>query len=134
MRKNRGFTLIEAMIVVSIIAILAAIAIPSYQSYTRKGNRATAQTFMMAVATRQSQYILDARNYAVGAAALATLSLTVPPDVSKYYTVAVDPALPASPPTYTITATPLATAGQVVDGTLTLDSSGAKTRNGVSGW
>lgn len=129
MRQGRGFSLIELVIVIAIIGILAAIAYPSYLSSIIKSNRAAAQGFMMEVATRQNQILLDRRAY-VGAAnhaeLLADLSLAVPKEISDNYTVSV--ATPAgSPPSFTITATPVASTRQVSDGALTLTSAGAKT-------
>ena len=55
-RSNKGFNLIELMIVVAIIGILAAIAYPSYTNSMIKGSRGAAQAFMMEVAQRQQQY------------------------------------------------------------------------------
>lgn len=62
--RQLGFTLIELMIVVAIIAILAGIAYPSYMDQVRKGNRAKAQAFLMDVAQRQQSYLLVHRQYA----------------------------------------------------------------------
>ena len=62
--QQRGFTLIELMIVVAIIAILAGIAYPSYMDQVRKGNRAKAQAFLMDLAQRQQSYLMVHRQYA----------------------------------------------------------------------
>jgi type IV pilus assembly protein PilE len=126
LKQARGFTLIEIMIVVVIIAILAAIAIPSYQSQLRKGRRADTQAFMMDIAQRQAQYLLDARQYAVGVDAIKTLGMQAPTSVSDFYTVTV--AAGATNPSYAITAAPIAGKAQVADGSLSLDSSGVKER------
>lgn len=126
MRKSRGFTLIELMVAVVVVAILAAIAVPSYQEHLRKGRRADAQAFLMQVANRQQQYILDARSYALGADALNLLNSPVPATVVPYYTVTVTPDAPATPPAFTVTAT--AIGSQVTDGDLSVDQAGAKKR------
>lgn len=122
MKHAQGFTLIELMIVVVIVGILAAVAVPSYQNHVIKSNRAAAQAFMVDVENRQKQYLLDARSYAPD---VATLSMAAPADVSKNYTLSI--AVTAAPPAFTITATPIAGTRQASDGALTLDSSGAKT-------
>lgn len=129
-----GFTLIELMIAVAVVAILVTIAFPSYQEHLRKTRRSAAQSFIVDVAARQQQYLIDARSYAGGAGALGTLNLALPGDVSRFYTVTIDPPAPTLPPSYTIAATPLAGSAQVPDGVLTLDHQGAKTRNGQAGW
>src|SRR5450759_4544897 len=117
MKHAKGFTLIELMIVVAVIAIIAAIALPQYKQYVVRGNRAAAEAFMMDVANREKQYLLDARIYAPD---LATLTMTTPANVSKNYTITIS-APAAVPPSYTIKATPVAGSKQANDGTLTLD-------------
>lgn len=129
-KHAKGFTLIEIMIVVAIMGILSAIAIPQYKQYVIRGNRAAAQSFMMDVASRQKQFLLDARTYAT---TVAALSMTVPTDVSKNYTITIE-APAATPPTFTITATPIAGKPNASDGALTLDDSDAKTHGAITHW
>jgi type IV pilus assembly protein PilE len=138
MRLARGFTLIEVMIVVVIVAILAAIGYPSYQNHLRKGARASAQVEMLKVADRQAQHLLDARNYAIGPGALSALNITLPAEVTSKYTVTITAAdgtdTPSTPASYTISATPITGGAQVQDGQLTLTHTGGKTRAGNPGW
>ena len=95
MRRQHGFTLIELMIVVAVIAILAAIAIPNYLEQTRKGRRADA---VRAVGQLQlSQERWRAENPAYG-----TMVQLGAPEASSFYTFTV----PSNTATaYTITAT-----------------------------
>jgi len=122
-RRSRGFTLIELMITVAIVGILAAIAYPGYQQYVRRAARSAAQSFMLTIAAKQEQYMLDARNYTttIGTGGLV---LTAPAETTGRYTFAVTTAA-GPPPTYAITAT--ATGAQAVDGNLGLTSDGVKT-------
>lgn len=127
MKRIKGFSLIELMIAVVIVGILAAVAVPSYQNYVIKANRAAAQAFMMDVDSRQKQYLLDARSYLDVAdnSGFSALGMAVPTDVSSFYDVTVATSSP--PPAFTITAEPIAGTRQANDGTLTLNSSGTKT-------
>ncbi|HYC47134.1 MAG TPA: type IV pilin protein [Burkholderiales bacterium] len=134
LHPGAGFTLIELMIAVLVVAILVVIAYPSYQEHLRKGRRAAAQTFLVEAASREQQYLLDRRAYAVGPDALSALSLTVPPEVAPFYSITVAPDAPTVPPTYTIRATPVPGSAQEADGALTLTHDGAKTRGGTAGW
>lgn len=137
-RRSLGFSLLEVMVVVTIIAILVGIAIPGYDYQVRKGHRAAAQTFLTEVANRQSQYLLDARNYAVGAAALTELSVAIPSSVSTFYDIAVETSTGGTavelPPTFRVRATPKAGTKQVADGELVLMHDGTRTRGGSPGW
>ncbi|HYT97847.1 MAG TPA: type IV pilin protein, partial [Casimicrobiaceae bacterium] len=84
--RIRGFTLVEMMIVATLVGVLAAIAYPSYQEYQKRARRSAAETFMLDLANRQQQYLLDVRSYAGATtcttAGLTTLNATVPAEVS----------------------------------------------------
>ena len=94
MHKRSGFSLIELMIALTIIAILAAIAIPSYRQYVIRGHRRAAQTSMVDIANREQQYFAANRAFADK----ATLGYVEPTEVSDNYTWDVDPDNAATPP------------------------------------
>ena len=62
-RTGRGFTLIEVMIVVAIVAILAAVAMPAYGDYLRRGLLPEAFTNLSDLRVKMEQYYQDNRNY-----------------------------------------------------------------------
>jgi type IV pilus assembly protein PilE len=65
MRKDsRGFSLIELMIVVAIIGVLAAIAMPSYRDYVYRANRTVAKTVLMEIVGKQEGFYTDRKRYA----------------------------------------------------------------------
>ncbi len=124
-RRDRGFTLIELMMVVVIVGIIAAVAYPSYQTYVRKAHRASAQAFLMDGAQRQQQYFLDNRTYAPDVATIYGTA-TIPTDVDPYYTITIA-TTGGPPPTFLITAEPKGT--QIASGepTMTINQAGVKT-------
>ena len=78
MRKtNRGFTLIEAMVVVVIIAIMASIGIPSYRQYMMRAQRADGTGALLRMASAQEKFYLQNNRYA-GAGEMAPATATVP--------------------------------------------------------
>lgn len=132
-----GFTLIELMIALAIVAILMAIAVPSYAYFMKKSRRGDTEALMMDIAQREQQYLNDVRAYAPG---WATFYASLPADVSPYYTITICQNQPpaactapgGAPPTFWVVATPIAGSPQAGDPTLTLDNTGV--RGPASAW
>lgn len=102
MNKQKGFTLIELMIVVTIIGILASIAVPAYGDYVIRGKLVDATAQLSDARVRLEQFYQDNRTYVGWACPAAT----------KYFTFACAQA----PSTYTVTATSNANQGLGVAG------------------
>lgn len=83
-RGQKGFTLIELMIVVAIIGILAAIAIPQFASYRRRAQDSAAKSALKNLATAQENYYAEYDTYASNGsrATLVTMGWTVEPAVT----------------------------------------------------
>ena len=127
---HAGYTLIELLIAMVIAGILAAVAYPSYVQHAVKARRVAAESFMLELASRQEQYMLDARRYADS---WATLGATTPAEVASYYTVETSGSNGVTPPTYTVTATPIGSqlSQDGKCGTLTYTQAGVKGKSGT---
>jgi len=120
LKKSGGFTLIELMIVVAVIAILSAIAIPAYNDYVIRGKLVDATTQLSDGRIQIEQYFQDNRTYAD-----VSSTITSPcPASTKYFTLSCAPA--AS--TYTITAASKTNVGLGAAGdyTYTIDETNSK--------
>jgi type IV pilus assembly protein PilE len=106
LRGGRGFTLLEAMIVVGLIGILGAIALPSYLSYLKKANRADAKAILMETAQWMERYYTTNGSYA--GAPVAPISAVSPKGATgnaiRYNVSVVFSGTP--PPIWTATAVP----------------------------
>ena len=111
---QRGFTLMELMIVLVIVGILVAIAAPSYTNYVMRSNRAVAKAKLLEIAARQESYFADNKQYTSNLTKLGYLADTVGVDRdykltsagaagAVYTIVAVTP----TPTTFTLNATPI---------------------------
>ncbi len=123
-----GFTLIEVMIVVAIVGILSAIALPSYRSYIERGDRASARAALLEAQQFMERFYATNNRFTTDVACTTSPALparfTNVPENSPRYSLAVV----SDCNSYTLTATPLQTVSLCTN--LTLTNTGVK---GISG-
>jgi type IV pilus assembly protein PilE len=131
-RRQRGVTLLELMAVVSILAILASIALPTYRRYLIRSQRTEAKIALLQLQTAQEKFYMQNNSFTdnISDGSPDGLGLAVTTESGKY-TIAVD--LADDGQTYDATATPAVGGGQADDAdcqNFTINQRGTK---GVSG-
>ncbi len=127
-QPSHGFTLIELMITVAIIAILAAVALPSYQGYVQRTNRAVAAGCLQEMAQHMERRYTTTMAYN-SPATLPALSCTG--EVGGRYTFAFVAGQPTAT-TYALEATPVGSQADARCSTLGLNQQGTKTISGTA--
>ncbi|WP_304529403.1 type IV pilin protein [Dyella sp. C9] len=136
---GRGFTLIEAMIVVAIMAILTAIALPIYQGYVARSRRTAAKTTVLDVARREEAYYSTNNVYTtldnLGYANLVGGAIQAPGNGEDFYNVTITLPNPNSQvsganASFLITATPQGVQANDTCGSYTLTDLGVQANTG----
>src|SRR5690348_110242 len=126
MKQQAGFSLIELLIVVAVIAILSAISYPAYQDYVRRSQLQEAYTGMNDFRLRMEQYFQDNRAYNSG----ANCGVNLPTGRYFTYTCALDTtAGAAANQSYRLTATGSST--QATGFVYTIDEKNTRTTAGI---
>jgi type IV pilus assembly protein PilE len=119
----RGFTLIEVMITVAVIAILSAVALPSYRDYIIRGNVPEATSRLATKQVQMEQFFQDNRTYVAGTGCTADTT------TSKFFDFScTDSGDAVTATTYTLTAVGK---GSMVGFKYTINQTGAKTTRAV---
>ncbi len=140
-RRSGGMTLIELIIVMVIVAIMASIAIPSYNSYVLKSHRTEAKTALLDLASMEERYFSTQNVYSVLTTDLGYAGAW-PVTVGSYYQVQTPVVVPAVPPTaaipggtpatFSITAVPIGIQlNDTACASLTITSAGVKSATGT---
>lgn len=135
---QRGFTLIELMVVVVMIAILVAVAFPSYQNSIMKSRRVIAKTALLDIAAREEKYFSVNNVYTAnltGSNSLGLASADLQDGNGQIvYRLSLVADNTSNPPTFTATATPQGQQAKDSCGAFTINNYGQQTPNKPGCW
>lgn len=125
MNRTRGFSLIELLIVITVVGLLLAVALPSYTRYVLRSHRSSAITGVLDVASRQARYYTTNNTYTTSMTALGYPADPMPvTDTSnRYYNLSVSAA---SATGFTVSAAPYGAQQKDTCGTYTYNDLGVK--------
>ena len=141
-RRSAGITLLELIIVMVIVAIMASIAIPSYNSYVLKSHRTEAKTALLDLASMEERYFSTQNVYSLLTTDLGYSGAWPVTVGSGYYQVQAPVVVPAVPPTaavpggtpatFSVTALPIGVQlNDAACASFTITSAGVKTATGT---
>ena len=128
-RGERGFTLIDLVIAIAIVAILTRIALPAYQAYIVRASRQAAQSELVALANAQEKIFLNSNAYTANVTTAYTgqssggLGVTSGNTKDNRYAITAE----ATATTFKLTATPATGTPQANDGVLTINEQSVRT-------
>jgi type IV pilus assembly protein PilE len=129
--KQKGFNLIELMIVLVIIGILAGVAIPAYQDNVMRSSRGDGMTILLDIMRAQENFFANEFTYTTD---LTDLNYNASQSSASGKYIITAGTCGGDPLTQCVSLTATAQQGQTTDGNLTLDSRGNRTHNGNTGW
>lgn len=144
--NQRGFTLVELMIVVAIIGILAAIAYPNYSQYILKSHRTDAKSALTYASQRMERFYTERMTYNAASLGSASSDIAKTTSPDNYYTIAFDSNPTSNSPcsgtrtsnpsanAYRLCATPTGVQSSDTCGVFSLSNTGQKTPTTASCW
>lgn len=127
-RPARGFTLIELVITIAIVAILVAITYPSYQNYLFRARRADGREMLQRIASAQERFYTNRNRYASDLTTAAGLNLGTANSEAGHYLITVN--VPDDGQTFVLTATPQGIQADDTCANLTVNNVGSRGYSG----
>ncbi|MFC4528362.1 type IV pilin protein [Dyella halodurans] len=128
LKQSRGFSLIELLIVVAIIAVLASIAIPAYQRYSFRARRTEGQQLLQSIAIAEERYYATHNQYDT----LTKIGFQNTTSQNGFYIADIPASASTSTQAFTVEAVPQTSQSKDACLTLTINNAGLKSMTGTT--